>query len=367
MFEIWDALLNTLSQFVIPDWGALIALIPIAIMTLVIVVFAILFWRLLSAPRANRGFQRIEPATPAGIHMPGPSLSPILAAVGGFMLVLGVILGGAMLVVGGIAFALTLLYWLAEAIRVYDRENASSVPPLPVVAHDGPPAGVHMPGPSFRPFLGAIGATLLMLGLVFGGWLLAVGAIALVVTLLGWLVDAVKEYRKTVEADQTGHLENIPAPRTPALLLGTLAVLLVGGIVLQTGILPPKSANGEAGTPGASGAPPVGSGGPPAATASAAPLPAGDVTVTALAISFVEKTITAPADAPFTIVFDNQAAGVAHDVDLIDTAGTKVFNSEPIVGPSSTVYDVGALPAGTYTFICSLHPIPDMTGTATLQ
>jgi len=367
MFEAWNSLLNVLSQFVIPDWGALIALIPIAILALVVVVFAILFWRLLSAPRANRGFQRIEPATPAGIHMPGPSASPILAAVGGFMLVLGVILGGPMLVIGGIAFALTLLYWLTETIRVYDRENASSVQLLPAVAHDGPPAGVHMPGPSFRPLLGAIGATLLMLGLVFGGWLLAVGAIALAVTLLGWLVDAVKEYRKTVEADQTGHLENIPAPRTPALLLGTLAVLFIGGVILQTGILPPKSANGEAGAPGASGAPPAGSGGPPAAAASAAPLPEGDVTVTAQGITYVTKTFSAPANKPFTIVFDNQAVGVAHDVDLIDASGTKVVDNKPIVGASSTVYDIGALPAGTYTFICSLHPIPDMTGTATLK
>lgn len=374
MFEIWNALLDMLSPFVIPDWGALIALIPIAILTLAVVVFALLFRRLLSAPGASRGFQRIEPAAPAGIHMPGPSLSPILAAVGAFLLFLGVILGGPMLIVGGIAFALTLLYWLAEAMRVYDRERSSAAPPLPVVGHDGAPAGVHLPGPSFRPLLGAIGSAMLMLGLVFGGWLLAIGAIALVVTLLGWLVDAVKEYRETVEADQTGHLENIPAPRTPALLLGTLAVLFIGGVVLQTGILPPKSANGEAGTPGVSGAPPAGSGappagsgGPPAATEGAAPLPTGDVTVTAQGIAYVEKAFTAPANTPFTIVFDNQASGVAHDVDLIDASGAKVFNSEPIVGVSSTVYNVGALPAGTYTFTCSLHPIPDMTGTATLQ
>ena len=39
MFEAWSALLNELSQFVIPDWGALIALIPIGILMLVIVVF----------------------------------------------------------------------------------------------------------------------------------------------------------------------------------------------------------------------------------------------------------------------------------------------------------------------------------------
>ena len=216
MFEVWSALLNELSQFVIPDWGALIALIPIGILMLVIVVLAILFRRLLTAPKARRGFERIEPATPAGIHMPGPSFSPIFAAVGAFLMFLGLVFGGTILYLGAIAFALTLLYWLAEAMRVYDHEISASAPPLPVVVHDGPPEGVHMPGPSYRPLLGAIGvddADARASCSVGGSW--SIGVIALVVTLMGWLVDAVKEYRKTVEADQTGHLENIPAPRTP--------------------------------------------------------------------------------------------------------------------------------------------------------
>jgi plastocyanin len=91
------------------------------------------------------------------------------------------------------------------------------------------------------------------------------------------------------------------------------------------------------------------------------------VTVTAQGISFVTKSFSAPADKPFTIVFDNQAGGIAHDVDLVDGSGAKVFDSDPIVGVKTVTLDVGALPAGTYTFICSLHPIPDMTGTATLQ
>jgi Cytochrome c oxidase subunit IV len=366
MFEAWNAFLNTLSQFVIPDWGALVALMPIGVLTFAVVVFAIIFRRLLSAPKARRGFQPVGPATPAGIHMPGPSFSPIFAAIGAFLLFLGVVYGGMMLVFGAIALGLTLLYWLAEAMRIYDREISASAPLLPVVIHDGPPPGLHMPGPSFRPILGAIGVSMLMLGLVYGGWLLAIGVLSMIVTLVGWLVDAVKEYRKTVQADQTGHLENIPAPRTPALLLGTLGVLFIGGIILQTGLLPPRTASGDTGAAGASGAP-AGSAAPPAANASSAPLPAGDVTVTAQGISYVTKTFTAPANAPFTIVFDNQAAGVAHDIDLFDASGAKVFDGKPLLGAAAVVYDVGALPAGTYKFICSLHPIPDMTGTATLQ
>ena len=46
-----------------------------------------------------------------------------------------------------------------------------------------PPAGVHMPAPSFRPLLVAMSMTLLVAGLVVGGWALILGFIALVVTL----------------------------------------------------------------------------------------------------------------------------------------------------------------------------------------
>jgi hypothetical protein len=366
MFEIWNWLLDVLSQLVIPDWGALVALLPIMMISLAVLVFALQFRKLARAPKPRRGFQPVAPATPAGIHMPGPSLSPVFAAIGAFLLFLGLVFGGLLLPIGAIVFALTLLYWLAEAMRVYDREISATAPQLPVVIHDGPPPGVHMPGPSFRPFLGALGVTMLMLGLVFGEWLLVIGVIALIVTLLGWLVDAVKEYRKTVEADQTGHLENIPAPRTPSLLIGTLAVLFIGGVVLQTGLLPPKAANGGVGEAGASGAPPPASGGPAPSGPPGEPLPEGDVLLTAAGVKFVEPSFTAPGNAPFTIVLDNTDSGTAHDVDLHDASGGVVFDGEPILGPKAVVYDVEALPAGSYTFVCSLHPAL-MNGTATLQ
>lgn len=365
MFDVWNALLETLSQFVIPDWGALIALLPIAMIALAVLTFVILFRRLARAPKARRGFRPIEPATPEGIHMPGPSFAPVFAAVGAFLLFLGLVFGGTMLILGAIALALTLLYWLVEAMRIYDHDISATAPPLPAVAHDGPPPGIHMPGPSYRPFLGALGTTMLMFGLVFGGWILAVGVIALIVTLSGWLVDAVKEYRKTVEADVTGHLENIPAPRTPSLLFGTLAVLFIGGILLQTGVLPPRSA--EAGAPGASGGPPAGSAAPPDGSAAPPPdLPAGDVTITAQGVAFVETSFETSADTPFTIVFDNQDPGVSHDIDIADGSGVDVFKGEIILGVANIVYDVGALPAGSYTFVCTVHPTL-MTGTATIK
>ena len=75
-------------------------------------------------------------------------------------------------------------------MRNYDHDIGPTARRSRRSIHDGPPPGVHMPGPSWRPFLGAFGLFALLLGLVFGGWLLAAGVIALISTLVGWLVDA---------------------------------------------------------------------------------------------------------------------------------------------------------------------------------
>src|SRR5437773_8402782 len=132
--------------------------------------------------------------------MPGPSFAPIFAAVGTFLLLLGLVFGGVILPLGVIALVLTLLYWLAEGLRIYDKDIERTTTVLPAVIHTGPPPGVHMPGPSWRPIVGAVGTFLLLLGLVFGGWLLGVGVIALIIGLVGWLPDARGEWQKTVEA-----------------------------------------------------------------------------------------------------------------------------------------------------------------------
>jgi plastocyanin len=369
MFEqFWNGILELTAKFVIPDWGSVIAMLPVVILALSVLVLAILFWKLARAPKPGRGKRRVTPIAPPGVHMPGPSWSPVFAAVGTFLLFLGLVFGGPILVLGAIGLALTLLYWLVESLRIYEHDVGATAPPLPVAAHDGPPPGVHMPGPSFLPFLGAIGMAMLFLGLVFGEWLLAVGLIAFVLSIVGWMTAARKEYVKTVEADSTGHLEALPDPRTPRALLAGLAILLAAGLVVQAGWLPPREASGA----GASGAPP-GSGAPPASGepgASGAPPPSGpaaDVTITAQGVAFVEKTITAPADKPFTIAFVNDDQGTPHNVALHEGSptGREAFKGEIFPGVATKVYEVPPLPAGTYGFVCTVHP--NMTGTATLQ
>jgi plastocyanin len=358
--ELWNDILELTTQFVIPDWGEVIALLPIVMFVLIVALLAWIFMRLWRAAPAQRGKTRIEPRTPSGLHMPGPSFAPFLAAFGAFMLFLGLVFGGELLIVGTIVLAATLIFWLVEALRLYDHDIGDTVPRLPAATHDGPPPGVHMPGPSFRPFLGAVGTAMLMLGLVFGEWLLAAGFIALIATLVGWLVDARKEYDKTVEADTTGHLENIPPPRWPSVMFGGLSILLVGAIVIQLGWIPPREANGGDAAP-SGGPPPVASEGPDGSP----PPSSADIVLTAKDIAFDQAAISGPADMPFKIEFVNDDAGVPHNVELLDGSGAIAWKGDIFDGVDTRVYDVDPLPAGSYTFQCAVHP--SMTGTATLQ
>jgi plastocyanin len=82
-------------------------------------------------------------------------------------------------------------------------------------------------------------------------------------------------------------------------------------------------------------------------------------------VAFSTDALQAPADSAFTIHFKNDDAGIPHNVAIHDASGTELFKGEIITGVAEIDYSVPALPAGTYTFVCSVHP--NMTGTITVQ
>ena len=101
----------------------------------------------------------------------------------------------------------------------------------------------------------------------------------------------------------------------------------------------------------------------------ASPLPSGSATldVTAEGFKFDTHALEVTAGAPFQIHFTNNDAGTPHDVDIRLSDGTVVIDDPTVTGAAETTYVVDGLDPGTYTFICSVHPIPDMTGILTVR
>jgi Cupredoxin-like domain len=85
--------------------------------------------------------------------------------------------------------------------------------------------------------------------------------------------------------------------------------------------------------------------------------------ITAEGTAFDTDCLVAPAAEPFTITFDNQdPAPLTHNVAILPEPDSTepIFAEEPFAGPQTVEYDVPALPAGNYPFLCQVHPT--MTG-----
>jgi hypothetical protein len=126
---------------------------------------------------------------------------------------------------------------------------------------------------------------------------------------------------------------------------------------------------------------------PPAATAAPAtdaPAPTGDapsaapseshdmggggtpgevITLTSVNIQWVEKELSAPADTEFVIRLVNEDAGVPHNVEIKQN-GQTVYKGDIFNGVETRDFTIPALAAGTYEYICTVHP--NMVGTLTV-
>jgi plastocyanin len=129
--------------------------------------------------------------------------------------------------------------------------------------------------------------------------------------------------------------------------------------------------------PGMDMSPSAGAPAPSAAPASAGPASAAPVApgspvaagaalhIAAQNIAFDTGHLDAPAGQAFVLEFANNDPGIPHNVEIKDATGASVFKGQIITGPAKASYQVPALPAGSYMFLCDVHP--NMTGTLTVK
>ena len=106
----------------------------------------------------------------------------------------------------------------------------------------------------------------------------------------------------------------------------------------------------------------------PSTGASAAPSGGTGGTVlneVASGVNYQTTSFQAPAYQPFQIAFDNQDAGIPHNIQIADGSGAFVFEGDTVTGVAQTTYNVPALAAGTYKFSCKWHST--MVGDLTVQ
>ena len=117
------------------------------------------------------------------------------------------------------------------------------------------------------------------------------------------------------------------------------ALLAAGQVILLAGAL------------AACGSTALGFDSPPAS------LDPGSPHIAAAGVAFDRESLDVPAGRPFILVFENREA-VQHNVSIYADAALqrRLFEGVLFGGPATRWYPVPALAAGTYVFVCDLHP-----------
>lgn len=135
--DLWNRIVAWTGTIIAPDWGALVALIPILLLLVVLAFLVITARKWAGAGPGRSGAGPKTPVGPDGMALRGPSAGPFVVAVGAFVLAFGLVAGGLWLP-AGIAIALVGLAWLTIDYR---RETRPSKPKPTTASAAASPTG----------------------------------------------------------------------------------------------------------------------------------------------------------------------------------------------------------------------------------
>jgi len=403
MGDVINQFFQMLQQVILPNWPDLIPLLPWVLVAIVIVALAGLVWVWVGTMGRNRS--RVPKplaggAPPPGVHLPGPSRWPFVAPIGAALLLFSFALppkdaaGNAtapfnlqLFALGAIVALIAIGGWLWDAMREWratDHPAEAHAAALPagtsaaialapgMVVHRPrpgafgaaeraaqelpkpvePPPGVHLPGPSPWPFFGPIGATVMLYGIIFSGALVVGGLILTLIAIIGWYLDAGHEYFTT---EEFGHA--VPATRDPVKVWPRRLVPVYGAVILFSFLI----ALAPIGLSALNGLTP----------AKASPTPVAvpaEPQIAAQGVKFLSSTLVVPAGRQFNLIFNNNDAGVPHNVEIETSDKSQtLFDGQIVTGVTTVSYNVPALQPGSYYFQCKVHPTMNGTLTAVTE
>ncbi|HEY5627918.1 MAG TPA: hypothetical protein VIR16_00270, partial [Candidatus Limnocylindrales bacterium] len=119
--DLWTQVLRWSSSFVTPDWGELIALIPMLLLLIVAVFLAVTAAKWAALGPSSAGSRQRLPLTPDGRALRSPVAGPVLLAAAVFLLAFGLLAGVAWLLAGAVTGVVAASVWAVQAQGAANR------------------------------------------------------------------------------------------------------------------------------------------------------------------------------------------------------------------------------------------------------